>query len=80
MRVAQARDTNAGHEVDEAIAVDVEEQRAFAVVDAYLAEEREALRAWREMLLLFVEDLSRFGASHPQWHLDIRHVYRPRIR
>ena len=80
MRVAEARDADAGHEVDEPIAIDVEEQRALAMINADLAEERKALRARREMLLLLVEDLTRFGASYPQWHLDIRHVYRPRIR
>ena len=80
MRVAEARDADAGHEVNEAIAIHVEEQRALSVVDAYLAEECEALRAGREMLLLLVENLTRFGARDPQGHLDVRHVYRPRFR
>src|SRR5206468_3131688 len=80
MRVAEARDTDAGHEIDEPIPVDVEEQGSLTMINADLAEEREALCAGREVLLLVVEDLTRFGTGNPQWHLDIRHVYRPRIR
>jgi hypothetical protein len=49
------------------------------MVDANLAVERKALRARREMLLFLVENLARFGAGNPEWHLDVRHVYRPRI-
>ena len=63
--VAEARDADAGHEVDESVAVDVEEQRALAMIDADLAEEREALRTRRKELLLFVEDFTRFGTGNP---------------
>ena len=80
MRVAEAGHADSGHEVDESVAVDIEEQRAFAMIDADLAEEREALRAGREVQLLLVEYLTRFGARNPQWRLDIRHVYLPGIR
>src|SRR6185437_11880922 len=54
--VAQARHTDAGHEIDVVVAVYVVEQRTFASIDANLAEQREALRTRRKELLLRVEN------------------------
>jgi len=80
MRVAEAGHTYPSHEIDEAVSVDIEQQGAFTTVDADLTEKRKALRAGREVQLLLVEDLTRFGARNPLWRLDVRHVYLPRIR
>ena len=63
MRIAEARDADARQEIDVPVAVDIEEQRALAMIDADRAKERKALRAGCEMLLLFVEDLTRFGPA-----------------
>ena len=59
MRVAEARDADAGEQIDIAIAVDVPQDRAFAAVHAQLAEKRDTLRARRQVLRLEVEDAPR---------------------
>ena len=58
MRVAQARDTDAGQQVDVAVAVDVPENGTLAAIHAQLAEEGDALRSGREILRLGVEHTS----------------------
>src|SRR6185295_16258618 len=59
MRVAEARDTDTGEEIDVGIAVYIPQHRALAVIHAELAEERDALRAGCEVLRLGLEDALR---------------------
>jgi hypothetical protein len=59
VRVAEARDADARQQIYVAIAVEIPEHGAFAAVHAELAEERDALRAGREILGFEVEDALR---------------------
>ena len=56
MGVAEARDTDAGKQIDVAIAVHVPQHGALAAVHTQFAEERDALGPGRQVLGLSVED------------------------
>ena len=61
--VAQACHADAGQQVDVPLAVHVDQHRSLAVVDAQLAEERDALGARREELGLGIEQGDGPGAG-----------------
>src|SRR5438876_3141008 len=60
MRIAEARDADAGEQIHVAIAVYVPQYGALAAIHAQLAEEGDALRARCEILRLELEDALRF--------------------
>src|SRR5271154_2666455 len=68
MAVAEAGDADAGEKIDVTITVGIGKRGAFAVVESDAGELRDTLAAGRDIAILAIENLARFGSGYSRLH------------